>query len=196
MKLKVKRKYRTGKFKKHFKKTYKKKNRTHRVKKHRKNKTKNNRRKSKKYFGGAGGDAENLVTQHLMEKIKKISTVNWRGKKSDEKTNCKKLNDLVDEMHKLESSSSIKNMYDMDGTRVKVYNMPVKNSLKKKKKAKVGQITSVTPDNKAHIKWDDGDVTEDIELRITRLDSKGFTNGKEFMFVGHDDKYKPFKKSN
>ena len=79
-------------------------------------------------------------------------------------------------------------MYDMDGTRVKVYNMPVK--------AKVGQIISVTPDNKAHIKWDDGDVTEDIELRITRLDSKGFTNGKEFMFVGHDDKYKPFKKSN
>ena len=194
MKLKVKRKYRTGKFKKHFKKTYKKKNRTHRVKKHRKNKTKNNRRKSKKYFGGAGGDAENLVTQHLMEKIKKISTVNWRGKKSDEKTNCKKLNDLVDEMHKLESSSSIKYMDDMKGKRVKVYNMPVKNSLKKK--AKVGKITYVTPDKKANINWDSEDVPEDIELRITTLDSKGFTNGKEFMFVGHDDKYKPFKKSN
>ena len=187
MKLKVKRKYRTGKFKKHFKKTYKKKNRTHRVKKHRKNKTKNNRRKSKKYFGGAGGDAENLVTQHLMEKIKKISTVNWRGKKSDEKTNCKKLNDLVDEMHKLESSSSIKYMHNMKGKRVKVYNMPVK--------AKVGKITYVTADKKANINWDSEDVNEDIELRITRLDSKGFTNGKEFMFVDANDNYEPYNSS-
>ena len=194
MKLKVKRKYRPSKFKKHFKKTYKKKNRTHRVKKHRKNKTKNNRRKSKKYFGGGESDAENLVTRHLMEKIKKISTRGLFGSIRDEKTNCKKLNDIVDEMHKLESSSSIQDMENMKNKRVKVYNMPVKNSFKKE--AKVGEIKSVISDNKAHIKWVNGSVIEDIELRIRTLDSKGFTKGKKFMFVDNDDNYKPYKKSN
>lgn len=194
MKLKVKRKYRPSKFKKHFKKTYKKKNRTHRIKKHRKNKTKNNRRKSKKYFGGGESEAENLVTRHLMEKIKKISTKGWWTglKKGNEQANCKKLNDLVDEMHKLESSSSIQDMENMKNKRVKVYNMPVKNSFKKE--AKVGEIKYVMPDKKAHIKWVNGGVVEDIELRIRTLDSKGFTKGKVFMFVGNDDNYKPYKK--
>lgn len=195
MKLKVKRKYRPSKFKKHFKKTYKKKNRTHRVKKYRKNKTKNNRRKSKKYFGGGESDAENLVTRHLMEKIKKISTKGWLTglKKGNEQANCKKLNDIVDEMHKLKSSSSIQDMENMRGKRVKVYT---------KGPPKLATIQNPKPGehplkNIAIIKWENNKIQpqyKDIELRIMNHTGDGFTKGKEFMFVGDDDNYKPNKK--
>ena len=198
MKLKVKRKYRHSKFKKHFKKTYKKKNSTHRVKKHKKNQTKNNRRRSKKYLGGAtqqtpGDDkGTKLLLESLMKEIKKISIVNWGRKKSDEKTNCKKLNDLVDEMHKLESSS----LFDIGNINnniidkyVKVYNM--QNSMFGRKEAKLGKIKSVTSDNKVTIEWNDKPgKPEEMKLKIRTNDSKAFTKGKEFMFVDINGEYK------
>ena len=192
MKLKVKRKYRPSKFKKHFKKTYKKKNRTHRVKKHKKNQTKNNRRRSKKYLGGSTQIARDkgpkLLQESLMKEFKKISTTTTFGRKTDESANCKKLNGLVDKMHKLESSTAIMIPYihDVKDKRIKVYNTS-KFSIKNTEPI-VGMVTRVDNDNEVTI--DDNK----LPIKIMNRAGDGFTNGKEFMFVGDDDKYKQFKK--
>ena len=205
MKLKVKRKYRPSKFKKHFKKTYKKKNRTHRVKKHRKNKTKNNRRKSKKYFGGSTQLAKEkgpkLLQESLMKEIKNISTKSWRGSKTDESANCKKLNGLVDKMHKLESSTAIDDLHNAENRRVKVY---FPQSVMNKKQPKIGILpkrdgqgrwyNAETGWNGVNITWNDTSAG-DIELRIMNHTGDGFTKGKEFMFVDAKGNYEPYNRS-
>lgn len=193
MKLKVKRKYRPSKFKKHFKKTYKKKNRTHRIKKHRKNKTKNNRRKSKKYFGGSTQLAKEkgpkLLQESLMKEFKNISTKSWGSSKTDESANCKKLNGLVDKMHKLESSTAIMIPYinDVKDKRIKVYktsNFSIKNT-----EPIVGIVTKVDNDNKVTIN------DNKLPIKIMNRAGDGFTNGKEFMFVDAEGNYEPYNSS-
>ena len=124
-----------------------------------------------------------------MKEFKKISTTTTFGRKTDESANCKKLNGLVDKIHKLESSTAIMIPYihDVKDKRVKVYNTS-KFSIKNTEPI-VGMVTRVDNDNEVTI--DDNK----LPIKIMNHTGDGFTKGKEFMFVDTKGNYEPYNRS-